>query len=210
LCPAFRQHPGSACDRCGSGARQGPPSQQSRSPRVTGDTDICHYSLVWMAMLAALAAIRTWQSCGRNAWGRGEPLCFRQSNTGGKIPYTGTSTRRGAAETGRRMATIEDLLQRLVAWAQTQPDVCALYLYGSYAEGRANALSDVDVAVLAREGTSREQLWALERRSTARWPESVELRVLHLAPLPFRYERYASRNALGFSSSSSTTTIHSL
>jgi predicted nucleotidyltransferase len=80
------------------------------------------------------------------------------------------------------------LLKELVAWAQGQQEIMALYLYGSHATGNANALSDVDVAVLAREGLSRQQLWRLEDRWATRWPEMVEMRVLNLAPLPFRYE----------------------
>jgi predicted nucleotidyltransferase len=86
------------------------------------------------------------------------------------------------------MTKANDLLDQLVVWARTEADVLALYLYGSYAEGRANALSDVDVAILAREDLSREQLGELEARCSAQWPESVDLRVLNLAPLPFRYE----------------------
>jgi predicted nucleotidyltransferase len=80
------------------------------------------------------------------------------------------------------------LLKELVAWAQAQQEIMALYLYDSHATGNANALSDVDVAVLAREGLSRQQLWRLEDRWATRWPEMVEMRVLNLAPLPFRYE----------------------
>ena len=83
---------------------------------------------------------------------------------------------------------METLLNELVAWAQTQPEIIALYLYGSEAQGTANALSDVDVAILAQPDTSREQLWRLEDRWMAQWPERVDLRVLNLAPLPVRYE----------------------
>ena len=50
------------------------------------------------------------------------------------------------------MTSTKAILDQLVAWAQTEPDILAVYLYGSYAEDRANALSDVDVAILAREG----------------------------------------------------------
>jgi predicted nucleotidyltransferase len=91
-------------------------------------------------------------------------------------------------KTGGQVTAIRALTERLVAWAQTQPQILALYLYGSYAEGRANAMSDVDVAILAREDLTREQLWNLERKSSAQWPESVDLRVLNLAPLAFRYQ----------------------
>jgi predicted nucleotidyltransferase len=85
-------------------------------------------------------------------------------------------------------AQLRSLLREMVAWAQTQQEIVALYLYGSQAQGRASALSDVDVAVLAREDLSRHQLWQLEDRCAARWPEGIDIRVLNLAPLPFRYE----------------------
>lgn len=80
------------------------------------------------------------------------------------------------------------LLERLVAWAQSQPEILALYLYGSQAEGHASALSDVDVAVWAQEDLSRQHLWEMESRWGSRWSGAVDLRVLNLAPLPFRYE----------------------
>lgn len=83
---------------------------------------------------------------------------------------------------------MEGLLEDLIIWAQAQPEILALYLYGSYAEGRANALSDVDVAILARPELKKEQLWRLEDRWAALWPEKVDCRLLNLAPLPFRYE----------------------
>ena len=85
-------------------------------------------------------------------------------------------------------ADLELLLKELVTWAQAQREIIALYLYGSQAQGRTSALSDVDVAVLARNDLSRQQLWRLEDRCVARWPEAVDIRVLNLAPLPFRYE----------------------
>ena len=81
-------------------------------------------------------------------------------------------------------ADLELLLKELVTWAQAQREIIALYLYGSQAQGRTSALSDVDVAVLARNDLSRHQLWRLEDRCVARWPEAVDIRVLNLAPLP--------------------------
>ena len=83
---------------------------------------------------------------------------------------------------------VKSLLQELVSWARAQPEILAVYLYGSQAEGRASALSDVDVAVLARADLSRQDLWRLDDRCAARWLERVDIRVLNLAPLPFRYE----------------------
>ena len=73
---------------------------------------------------------------------------------------------------------LELLLRELIAWAQAQPEIIALYLYGSHAQGRASALSDVDVAVMARGDLSRPQLWRLEDRCAARWPEKVDIRIL--------------------------------
>ena len=46
----------------------------------------------------------------------------------------------------------------------------------------------MDVAFWARNGLSRHQLQQLEISCSARWPESLDLRVLNLAPLSFRYE----------------------
>jgi predicted nucleotidyltransferase len=88
----------------------------------------------------------------------------------------------------KKMIEKEATLDQLVAWAQKEPDILAVYLYGSYAEGRENALSDVDVAILAREELTKEQLWRLEKSVSAKWPESIDLRVLNLAPLSFRYQ----------------------
>lgn len=91
---------------------------------------------------------------------------------------------------------MEKLRNDLIAWAKTQPEIMALYLYGSQAEGRANALSDLDVAVLVRPEIPKAQLWRLEDRWAAQWPESVDLRLLNLAPLPFRYEVTANGQRL--------------
>jgi predicted nucleotidyltransferase len=83
---------------------------------------------------------------------------------------------------------MEKLLTDLITWAKTQPEIVALYLYGSQAEGQANLLSDVDIAILARPQLSKSDLWRLEDRWTAHWPAPVDLRLLNLAPLPFRYQ----------------------
>ncbi len=83
---------------------------------------------------------------------------------------------------------VQRLLESMIAWTETQNDLLALYLYGSHAQGRANKLSDVDVALLAEPGLSRHQLWNIEDRWSAQWPEIVDLHLLNLAPLPFRYE----------------------
>ena len=94
---------------------------------------------------------------------------------------------RGRLEYNRSMST-DAILKELVAWAQTRKEIVALYLYGSHAEGSATGLSDLDVAVAAQADFSRSELWRLEERAAARWPETVDICVLNLAPLAFRYQ----------------------
>jgi hypothetical protein len=79
-------------------------------------------------------------------------------------------------------------LNDLITWSQEQSEILALYLYGSLSEGRANALSDVDVGILAKLDIAKPNLWRLEDRWIAQWPEFIDLRVLNYAPLSFRYE----------------------
>jgi predicted nucleotidyltransferase len=105
---------------------------------------------------------------------------------------------------------MEKLLNELIAWAKTQPEIMALYLYGSQAEERANALSDLDVAILAWPEISRPQLWRLEDRWTVQWPEYMDLRLLNLAPLPFRYEVTANGQRLWVADASLVAEIESL
>ncbi|MFP4394860.1 MAG: type VII toxin-antitoxin system MntA family adenylyltransferase antitoxin [Anaerolineales bacterium] len=91
---------------------------------------------------------------------------------------------------------IEALLERIVAWAEEQEEIIAVYLYGSYAQGRATALSDVDIAVLTRPIEEQRALWRLEDHWSSQWPSTVDLHVLNLAPLPFRYEVIANGKRL--------------
>jgi predicted nucleotidyltransferase len=72
-------------------------------------------------------------------------------------------------------------------------EVLAAYLYGSQAEGRASALSDIDIGVLTRDGLAEEHLWRLEDALAADlrpvlYTDKVDLIVLNLAPLRIRYE----------------------
>ena len=72
-------------------------------------------------------------------------------------------------------------------------EVLAAYLYGSHAEGRASALSDVDIGVLIRDGLAEERLWRLEDAIATDLQrvlraDKVDLVVLNLAPLRMRYE----------------------
>ncbi len=97
---------------------------------------------------------------------------------------------------------IEALLERIVDWAQEQEEIIAVYLYGSYAQGRASALSDIDIAVLTQPIEEQRTLWRLEDHWSAQWPDAVDLHVLNLAPLTFRYEVIANGKRLWAADSS--------
>ena len=84
--------------------------------------------------------------------------------------------------------TLESLIHRLLAWATDEAEIDALYLFGSQAEGRAHAHSDVDIAVLTRREIAKERLWRLEDRWASTWPDWVDLHVLNLAPVPAQFE----------------------
>jgi predicted nucleotidyltransferase len=105
---------------------------------------------------------------------------------------------------------MEKLLNDLMAWAKTQSQIMALYLYGSQLQGQANALSDIDIAVLTRLDLSKSQLWRLEDSWIARWPEQVDIRLLNLAPLAFRYEVTAHGQRLWAANVNAVAEIESL
>lgn len=50
-------------------------------------------------------------------------------------------------------------VEALVAYLNWQPDVVAVYLFGSVARERVGPRSDVDVAVLLRDGLSSEEMF---------------------------------------------------
>lgn len=84
--------------------------------------------------------------------------------------------------------SLQELCEGLAAWAAGQEEIEAIYLYGSAAEGRANALSDVDVALLAQRDQDARRLWRLEDRWASQFPEWLDLRVLNFAPVAFQFE----------------------
>lgn len=51
----------------------------------------------------------------------------------------------------------ENVLHIIRSQLDSQDVLTAAYLFGSYAEGKAHALSDIDVALLFRRGMSREE-----------------------------------------------------
>jgi predicted nucleotidyltransferase len=91
---------------------------------------------------------------------------------------------------------IEALIERIIAWAREQEEIIAVYLYGSYAHGRTTPLSDIDIAVLTHPIEEQRTLWRLEDHWSSLWPSIVDLHVLNLAPLTFRYEVITNGNRL--------------
>ncbi len=83
---------------------------------------------------------------------------------------------------------MEALVEQLIAWAKQQPEILALYLYGSVAEEHANDLSDLDVGLLLRSELSKHEMWRLEDNWAALWPEVIDFRILNTAPLPFQFD----------------------
>jgi predicted nucleotidyltransferase len=68
-------------------------------------------------------------------------------------------------------APLDRFCEQLVVWAAGRGDIEAVYLCGSAAAGRANELSDVDVAVLARRDLDAKRLWRLEDHWTGLFPK---------------------------------------
>jgi hypothetical protein len=54
------------------------------------------------------------------------------------------------------MESLQDALPRLVEHLRSRPEILLAYLFGSAAEGRTHALSDLDIAVLVDQERFRE------------------------------------------------------
>jgi predicted nucleotidyltransferase len=61
-----------------------------------------------------------------------------------------------------RALDVEHGLRRLPESAAARNDVDALWLFGSYGTNRQTPLSDVDIAVLPRQGTPTDIHWVLQ------------------------------------------------
>ena len=85
--------------------------------------------------------------------------------------------------------------------ARGVPEIDALYLFGSYAEGSANALSDIDLGVLLDAGVSPDRYFDLKRRYLAEFADilktdRVDVVVLNDAPAHLALEVVSPRNIL--------------
>jgi len=75
---------------------------------------------------------------------------------------------------------------------ESLPYLTALFLFGSLARGERKPLSDLDLAVLFREGLTKEEIFELELElrgviSEAAGTEEFDLIVLDVAPVRFVY-----------------------
>ncbi|MBM3679651.1 MAG: nucleotidyltransferase domain-containing protein, partial [Actinobacteria bacterium] len=89
---------------------------------------------------------------------------------------------------------IRDRLPALVATFRGRPEVAALYLFGSFAAGMEDSLSDLDLAfLLVDEATAKAEveeaadLYLTEIQSLL-GTEEISLVALDSAPLTLRYE----------------------
>jgi len=86
-----------------------------------------------------------------------------------------------------------EALSKLATHFADSREVMALYLFGSYARGEADQLSDVDIALLLRPNLPRETMWRLGLRLNAEvcnilGTEDVDVIVLNTAPLEAQFE----------------------
>jgi predicted nucleotidyltransferase len=75
-------------------------------------------------------------------------------------------------------------LARLVARAESDPDVLAAILFGSHARGEAGPVSDVDVCLMLRPGVDPDV--AFERKLSYTGAFDVDLALFHELPLHVR------------------------
>ncbi|MBI5620550.1 nucleotidyltransferase domain-containing protein [Candidatus Gottesmanbacteria bacterium] len=90
--------------------------------------------------------------------------------------------------------------QKLAAYFAAQP-VDAVYLFGSQATGKDNSLSDVDIAVLFREGLdsrarSNKKIEMIGDVGSILKRNDVEILDLDQAPPVFRYQAIAPKNTI--------------
>lgn len=86
---------------------------------------------------------------------------------------------------------IESLLPALINDLAQDQDVEVVYLFGSYSRGEQRILSDIDIAILLKPGTSSyyfsKKLSLLGRISSILKTDAVDLIILNEAPPVLRY-----------------------
>ncbi len=98
-------------------------------------------------------------------------------------------------------ADVETRLPHLVDELSGDPRIDAVWLFGSRARGEADALSDVDLAVLARTGLEGPALWDAEIAWTSvairvLGTEEVAVQVMNRLPVALRHSILRSARTL--------------
>lgn len=86
----------------------------------------------------------------------------------------------------------EKYLKDLIKFCEIQDDIIALYLFGSRASGMAGPLSDIDIAILLKEGLGKEvyskkELFYLGKTNEILHTDEVSFVLLNNAPLTGQY-----------------------
>ena len=86
----------------------------------------------------------------------------------------------------------EKYLKDMIEFCKTQDDIIALYLFGSRAYGTAGPLSDIDIAILLKEGLEKEtygekELFYLGKANEILHTDEVSFVLLNNAPLTGQY-----------------------
>jgi hypothetical protein len=92
-----------------------------------------------------------------------------------------------------KRASLDDPLKKLAIHFAGREEVVAVYLFGSYARGEADHLSDLDIALLLRPDLPREAMWRLGLRLDVEvcdvlGTDDVDVVVLNTAPLEAQFE----------------------
>jgi hypothetical protein len=88
---------------------------------------------------------------------------------------------------------LDNLLKKLTIHFASLEEMVAVYLFGSYARGEADHLSDLDIALLLQPDLPREAMWRLGLRLDVEvcdllGIEDVDVIVLNTAPLEAQFE----------------------
>jgi len=81
---------------------------------------------------------------------------------------------------------IESLIPQVTAYLKSNPDIIFAYLFGSFAKGKQQPLSDVDIAVYLKRGVTVEEckLAILGRLIDILQTDEIDLVVLNTVNLP--------------------------
>jgi predicted nucleotidyltransferase len=84
---------------------------------------------------------------------------------------------------------IDEIVRRLRERLEAEPDVLFAYLFGSVARGRAGPLSDVDVAVMVKDGVdlARRHLDLIGAVSEAVGSDGADVVLLNEAPISLAF-----------------------